>query len=132
VKIPQRAIGHVNRAFATEGDHKTAPDPKGSGKTVKYLDVTVLFAGFETEPFPGKLFENEVSIEAVPNKDDHNETEPVTMGFVRVELPEDRLEHFKKAGAEMRVKLHCGTRPLGYSLFHGVWEWFYEKVIFYF
>lgn len=131
-KIPQRAIGHVNRAFATEGDHKVALDPKGSGKMVKYLDVTVLFGGFETEPFPGKLFENEVSIEAVPNKDDHNETEPVTQGYVRVEIPEDRLDLFKKAGAEVRVKIHCGSRPLGYSLFHGVWEWFYEKVIFYF
>jgi len=131
-KIPQRAIGHVNRAFATEGDYKLALDPKGSGKMVKYLDVTVLFGGYETEPFPGKLFENEVSIEAVPNKDDHNETEPVTVAYVRVDIPEDRIELFKKAGAEVRVKIHCGNRPLGYSLFHGVWEWFYEKVIFYF
>lgn len=132
IKIPQRAIGHVNRAFDTDGDHKTDADPKGSGEQVKYLDVTVLFGGFETEQFPGKLFENEVSIEAVPNKDDHNETEPVTMGYVRVDIPADKLKQFKKAGAEMRVKLHCGTRSLGYSLFHGVWEWFYEKVIFYF
>ncbi len=132
IKIPQRAIGHVNRAFVADGDHKVGPDPKGTGKPMKYLDVTVLFGGFETEPFPGKLFENEVSIEAVPNKDDHNETEPVTPGYVRVDIPEEKLKHFQKAGAEMRVKLHCGTRPLGYTLFHGVWEWFYEKVIFYF
>ncbi|MCU0706081.1 MAG: hypothetical protein MUF18_19130 [Fimbriiglobus sp.] len=131
-KIPQRGIGHVNRAFATEGDHFMGVDPKGSGKPTKYLRVTVLFAGFETESFEGKLFENEVNIEAVPNKDDHNETEPVIQAFVRVDIPADRLEHFKKAGAEMRVKIHCGDRPLGYSLFHGVWEWFYEKVIFYF
>ena len=39
---------------------------------------------------------------------------------------------YKKAGAEVRVKIRCGDRALGYSLFHGVWEWFYEKVIFYF
>lgn len=131
-KIPQRAIGHVNRAFATEGDYKMALDPKGSGKMVKYLDVNVLFGGFETDKYTGRLFENEVNIEAVPNKDDHNETEPVTMAYIRVDVPEDRLELFKKAGAEVRVKIHCGDRPLGYSLFHGVWEWFYEKVIFYF
>lgn len=131
-KIPQRAIGHVNRAFATDGDHKFELDPKGSGRQVKYLDVDVLFGGFETERFSGKLFENEVNIEAVPNKDDHNETEPVTMAYIRVDIPEEKLELFKKAGAEVRVKVHCGNRALGYSLFHGVWEWFYEKVIFYF
>jgi hypothetical protein len=131
-KIPQRAIGHMNRAFASDGDHKLAPDPKGSGEMIKYLDVVVIFGGFETDKYTGKLFENEVSIEAVPNKDDHNETEPVTLGYVRVDIPADKIDFFKKAGAEVRVKLECGTRPLGYCLFHGVWEWFYEKVIFYF
>ena len=131
VKIPQRAIGHVNRAFATDGDHQTELDPK-TGKQGKYLPVDVLFGGFETERFLGKLFQSEVSIEAVPNKDDHNETEPVTIAYARVDLPAEKEELFKKAGAEVRVKIVCGSRPLGYTLFHGVWEWFYEKVIFYF
>jgi hypothetical protein len=131
-KLPQRGIGHINRAFATDGDHKLAPDPKGSGRTLKYLDVEMVFGGFETDKFTGKLFEDEVNVEAVPNKDDHNETEPVVMAYIRVDIPEDRIELLKKAGAEVRVKVLCGQRPLGYSLFHGVWEWFYEKVIFYF
>ncbi len=131
-KLPQRGIGHINRAFATDGDHKLAPDPKGSGRTLKYLDVEMVFGGFETDKFTGKLFEDEVNVEAVPNKDDHNETEPVVMAYIRVDIPEDRIELLKKAGAEVRVKVLCGHRPLGYSLFHGVWEWFYEKVIFYF
>jgi len=26
----------------------------------------------------------------------------------------------------------CGDHALGYALFHGVWEWFYEKVVFFF
>lgn len=132
IKIPQRAIGHVNRAFAADGDHEVGPDPKGTGKQVKFLPVVVLFGGYETEPYPGRMYENEVNIEAVPNKDDHNETEPVTHAYVRVDLPKEKEEFFKKAGAEVRVKIVCGSRPLGYSLFHGVWEWFYEKVIFYF
>ena len=36
------------------------------------------------------------------------------------------------AGLEVRTKIRCGSHSLGYSWFHGVWEWFYEKVIFYF
>ena len=31
-----------------------------------------------------------------------------------------------------RTRVRCGDRALGYTLFHGVWEWFYEKVVFFF
>lgn len=133
LKIPQRGIGHVNQAFATAGRHKTEADPRGTGKTVKYLPVDVLFGGFETQKFAGKMYEHDVSIEAVPNKDDHNETEPVVQAYVQVDLSglsPDEQRAFKKAGAEVRANVVCGDRALGYSLFHGVWEWFYEKVIF--
>lgn len=133
LKIPQRGIGHVNQAFATAGRHKTEADPRGGGKMVKYLPVDVLFGGFETQKFPGKMYEHDVAIEAVPNKDDHNETEPVVQAYVQVDLSgltPDEQRAFKKAGAEVRANVVCGDRALGYSLFHGVWEWFYEKVIF--
>ena len=129
LKIPQRAIGHINKAFATTGQHQTETV---NGKTVKYLPVDTLFSGYETESFAGKLYESDVHIEAVPNRDDHNETEPVTQAYVYVDLPQEKQEQFKKAGADVRVKVICGDRSLGYSLFHGVWEWFYEKVVFYF
>ena len=129
LKIPQRAIGHINKAFATAGQHQTETV---NGKTVKYLPVDTLFSGYETESFAGKLYESDVHIEAVPNRDDHNETEPVTQAYVYVDLPQEKQEQFKKAGADVRVKVICGDRSLGYSLFHGVWEWFYEKVVFYF
>jgi hypothetical protein len=135
LKIPQRNIGHINKAFATEGRYQTELDPRGTGKIVKYLPVDVLFGGFETEKFLGKMYEYDVAIEAIPNKDDHNETAPVIQAYVQVDMstltPAEQAG-FKKAGAEVRVKVRCGDRALGYSLFHGVWEWFYETVIFYF
>ena len=34
-------------------------------------------------------------------------------------------------GLEVRTRIRCGKHALGYTLFHGVWEWFYEKVIFF-
>ena len=129
LKIPQRAIGHINKAFATEGRHQV---DQFNGKPTKYLPVDVLFSGYETERYSGRLYDSNLTVEAVPNRDDHNETEPVTTAYVIVDLPKEQEEIFKKAGAEVRVKVICGERALGFSIFHGVWEWFYEKVIFYF
>jgi hypothetical protein len=34
------------------------------------------------------------------------------------------------SGGEVHTRIRCGNRPMGYSLFYGVWEFAYEKVIF--
>ena len=34
------------------------------------------------------------------------------------------------SGTEVHGKVDCGQRRLGQSLFHGVWEFLYEKVLF--
>jgi hypothetical protein len=36
------------------------------------------------------------------------------------------------SGTEVHAKVLCGDHRLGYSLFYGVWEFFYEKVVFFF
>ena len=139
IRIPQANIGHVMRAFKTDGLHEvdTVPNPQNPQMTVdkKYLPVDVLFAGSPDSNYKGKLYESEVSQEAVPNKDDHNESAPVVMAYIKVDLEglseQERAVLFV-AGQELHVKIRCGNRALGYSLFHGVWEWFYEKVIFFF
>ena len=130
LKIPQRNIGHIARAFATAGMH--AAD--GAGK--KYLPVDVLLGNQTDQSFPGKLYEEDMAKEAVPNRDDHNEQEPIMVAYVRVNgddagpggtIPAE----LRVAGVEARVRIKCGSHALGYSLFHGVWEWFYEKVVFF-
>ena len=30
------------------------------------------------------------------------------------------------------TRVRCGNRAMGYSLFYGIWEFFYEKVVFFF
>jgi hypothetical protein len=30
------------------------------------------------------------------------------------------------------AKVRCGDHAMGYSLFYGVWEFIYEKVVFFF
>ncbi|MGL6074943.1 MAG: hypothetical protein ACRC8S_12345 [Fimbriiglobus sp.] len=131
LKIPQRNIGHIARAFSTEGLHKK--DALGK----KYLDVDVLLTSRPDTKFPGRLYDEDMSKEAVPNRDDHNESEGIVSSPVRVNLEEFGAAgqippELRVAGVEVHARVRCGDHALGYSLFHGVWEWFYEKVIFFF
>jgi hypothetical protein len=36
------------------------------------------------------------------------------------------------AGLDVRTRIRCGNRAMGYSLFYGVWEFLYEKIVFFF
>ena len=131
LKIPQRNIGHISRAFATEGLHKK----DAAGK--KYLDVDVLLTNRPDFSYPGRLYAEDMSQQAVPNRDDHNESEPIVAAPVRVNLDDFGADgqippELKVAGVEVHTRIRCGEHSMGYSLFHGVWEWFYEKVIFFF
>jgi hypothetical protein len=122
MKIPQKSISQVLRAYRTN-------DPN------EYLEVDVLLVSAATEQYKGRLYRRDVMAEAVQNKDDHNESELVVYAYVRVNdpdmpaeehIPEERLT----TGVEVHAKIRCGNHSLGYSLFHGAWEFFYEHVIF--
>jgi len=132
MKIPQRNIGHVMKAF---DDPKLCRTEEKTGK--RFLDVDLLVTSDSDTKRSGRLYFEDVAAEAVPNKDDHNESEPVVMAKVKINLddfPEDR--HIPRSlfvtGQEVHARIRCGDRAMGYSLFHGVWEWFYEKVVFFF
>jgi hypothetical protein len=61
----------------------------------------------------------------------------VVLAWVRVDgkdIPEtDRIPRkLLMTGTEVHSKIRCGSHRMGYSLFYGVWEFFYEKVVFYF
>jgi hypothetical protein len=124
LKIPQKHIGQILQAYASQ-------DPE------ELLDVDVLLASAPTHVYKGKLPRGRVGMEATPNKDDNNESDPVVLAWVRLDDPhikeEDRVpRNLRVTGSEVHVKVRCGTRPMGYSLFYGVWEWVYEKVVFWF
>ncbi|MFM8274993.1 MAG: hypothetical protein ACKODX_22050 [Gemmata sp.] len=135
LKIPQRNVGQVLKAFADPTLHKTEDDPR-KGKR-KYLDVDVLLSSQTDTSYLGRLYRDDVGQEAVPNKNEHDENEPVVTAYVKLNvkgIPDDRWvprNHFV-TGLEARTRIRCGNHALGYTLFHGVWEWFYEKVVFFF
>ena len=134
-KIPQRNIGQIRRAFADAQYYKVE---KSTGR--KYLDVDVLLSSQTDTSYLGRLYEEGLSAQAVPNKNEHDENEPVVTAYVKLNLegedgiPPDRWVPSGQfvTGLEVRTRIRCGNHALGYSLFHGVWEWFYEKVVFFF
>ena len=86
-----------------------------------------------------KLARKDIAGEATPNRDDNNEAEPVVVAYVRIDGegidPADSLSkdpNLLVTGTEVIAKVRCGNHAMGYSLFYGVWEFIYEKVVFFF
>ncbi len=123
LKIPQKHIGQVLRAFKSKDDE---------------LDVDILLSTMPTQTFRGKLSRDKIGGEAAPNRDENNESEPVVLAYVRVDgpgIPESQRvprSELQGVGTEVHAKVRCGNRAMGYSLFYGVWEFIYEKVVFWF
>jgi hypothetical protein len=130
VRIPQKHIGQVLYAF----DYLS----KREGKPVEELDVDLIVRSDPTRTFRGKLNKNKIANQADPHKDDNsNEAEPVVLAWVRIDgpgIPEDKRvpDRLMLTGTEVKAKVLCGDHKMGYSLFYGVWEFFYEKVVFFF
>jgi hypothetical protein len=122
LKIPQKHIGQILRAY-TKGQTE--------------LDVDILLSTVPTQTFRGKLARNKIGGEAAPNRDENNESEPVVLAYVRIDGPgiseSQRVPRNELvAGTEVHAKVRCGNRAMGYSLLYGVWEFIYEKIIFWF
>jgi len=123
LKVPQKHIGQILQGF--------------DFTKKKELDVDLLLLSAPTKVFKGKLSRDKIAGEATPNRDDNNEAEPVVPVLVRIDgddiAPDDRLPRdLLLTGTEVLGKVRCGVHAMGYSLFYGVWEFLYEKVVFFF
>jgi hypothetical protein len=124
MKIPQKHIGQVLHAFEYLKKDE--------------LDVDLIVRSEPTRTFRGKLSRDRIANQADPHKDDNNEAEPVVLAWVRIDgddiKPGDQIPRNVEmtAGTEVKAKVRCGYHKMGYSLFYGVWEFFYEKVVFFF
>lgn len=125
LKIPQKHIGQVLRAYPGQSDDE-------------FLWVDVLARSAPTPGYQGKgkLSRKDITAEAIPNRDDQNESEPVVYAYVRMntaDIPKEYHldERLLVTDAEISAKIRCGKHAMGYSMFYGVWEFLYEKVVFY-
>jgi hypothetical protein len=122
LKIPQEAIGQVVEAQATAADGD--------------LDVDLKLLSCPTRTFKGKLARSRITRQAIANRDNAASPEPAVLASVRLVgpdleeaamIPKDLLI----AGTEVHVRICCGHSCLGYSLFHGIWEFVNEKFAFF-
>ena len=131
LKIPQKHNGKLMKAYQEAAETDT------DGRQFLWVDVLPT-----SDPTPGsrgrgKLYRDKVTAIAEPNRDDQNESEPVVYAYVRINTPDIPEEyHINPAllvtDVEVKAKVIGGDHSLGYSLFYGVWEFLYEKVIFWF
>ncbi len=125
LKLPQKHVGQVLRAFARQ-------------KPGRPLTVDFLLATDKTRVYQAVLFLDRIAGEATAGQDAASESEPVVLAYASIDHPEipegSRLprELLKTVGTEVSAKVNCGNHRAGYSLFYGVWEFFYEKVVFFF
>jgi len=124
LKIPQKHMGQIVQGF-------DASNPNAE------LDVDLLVVSAPTQTFKGKLARRRLAGEASPNREDTNDNESFVAATVRIDGPDiaadDRIpRELLISGTEVHAKVRCGKHAMGYSLFYGVWEFLYEKVIFFF
>jgi hypothetical protein len=127
IKIPQKYIGQVLREYQNNGGQP--------------LRVDFLLLSDTTRVFEGLLHRHRIAGEATASQDAASEAEPVVLATVEIEdasIPEGSnvVEELGRnrlvSGTEIKAKVYCGTHAAGYSLFYGVWEFLYEKVVFFF
>ncbi|HKB04074.1 MAG TPA: hypothetical protein VKD90_17765, partial [Gemmataceae bacterium] len=130
LKVPQKHMGKLLQGFKDAAE----ADERG-----EFLWVDVLPT---SEPTPayvgrGKLYQRDLKGAAEPNRDDQNEPEPVVFAAVRFNTPDIPAEYHLAprllvTDLEVKARVRSGDHSMGYSLFYGVWEFLYEKVIFFF
>ena len=121
LKIPQQHIGQVLKGFGRMNKDE--------------LEVDFIVRSDPTRKFKGKLTKIKIGGEANPERSTGMEAEPVVIACVTLvgvdkdyELPRELL----LSGTEVHAKIICGNERMGYSLFYGLWEFFYEKIVFFF
>jgi hypothetical protein len=125
LKIPQKHVGQVLKAL----------DAKGPGAE---LDVDLLLLTQPTQVYKGKLRKDRIAAQANPDKTAHDEPEPVVQAWVRIAPINDDIAEADRlptnllvTGTEVHTRIRCGNHAMGYSLFYGVWEFTFEKVLFF-
>jgi hypothetical protein len=125
LRIPQKHVGQVLRGFKTKDPSET-------------LDIDFVLTTDPTRSYVGKLRRDKIAAVANNEKSDNDENEPVVMAWVRLDgddIPADsRVPTSELVGLVSdtiaNARIRCGNHAMGYSLFYGVWEFIYEKIIF--
>jgi multidrug resistance efflux pump len=118
LRIPEGHVGHIREAI-----RQANGEPLG-------VDIMLTAYHDHTKKFHGWL-----SREGLSGKVEMENNEPVLNARVQVD---DELKEVLKTwqggnipvGAEVRAKVRCGNRAIGYVWFYELWEFVFERVLF--
>jgi hypothetical protein len=112
LRIPESHVGHIREAIEQSKDGR--------------LEVDILIASHpESRRFKGSL-----SLADLAGAVEMHENEANLLARVQlVDMTRDELDKMS-VGTDIKAKIRCGNRPVGYVWFHELWEFFYEKVLF--
>ena len=112
IKIPEAHVGHIRDAL-------------NDLKPGEALGVDILLASHPDRTYKGKLYPAGMAGEATVQG-----SETVLEARVEIDnIPREELDTML-VGSEAKVKVRCGNKPVGYVLFYELWEFFYERVVF--
>lgn len=118
LRIPEGHVGHIREALARADGAPLAVDLL----VTSYHDHTKTFRGWLTR-------------EGLCGKVEMENNEPVLNARVQIDQElHDVLHHWEggnvPVGAEVRAKVRCGNRSVGYVWFYELWEFVFERVLF--
>lgn len=111
VRVPEDRFGHVAERLGNEADGTTKPK----------LMITFVLATDPGHEYEGEVVESHLAAE--PHGDEGN------VVVVRAKIDKSKLAQLHP-GADVRVRVECGSRSLGYVLLHDVWNFVQSRVLF--
>lgn len=144
IDVPESKMGHINRQLRAL--HEKDPSAQ--------LEVTFILATHVNpeDKLRGKVVKIDPSVEV---GGETGNTVRMTVAFDQDELlkliddnsagkgasaeaqanPEQAIAQLKqnlKVGADVKAKIYCGREPVGYVLFHELWEFIQSRILFWF
>lgn len=116
IRVPEDRFGHVAERLAPL-KQKAAND----GTIKPELKITFVLATDPGHKYEGTVVESHLAAE--PRGDEGN------VVLVRATIDKTKLAHLHP-GADVRVRVECGSRSLGYVLLHDVWNFVQSRVLF--
>jgi multidrug efflux pump subunit AcrA (membrane-fusion protein) len=117
--VPESRMGHVNQQKLVQ--EQSNPDSQ--------LRVTFILATHPSEKLEGKVFEIDDSAQV--HGEDGNAVR-MRVAFeqeVLTRLVKDPANDLK-VGADVKAKIHCGRRAIGYVWFHDLFEFVQSRILF--
>jgi multidrug efflux pump subunit AcrA (membrane-fusion protein) len=112
--IPEGNIAAVHEGFVRKGGEESC------------LDVEFLLASHPQQTFAGRLYREDLGGETTVK--DNQVVLPARVRIADAGLA-GQLEQLP-VGVEVRARVHCGPRALGYVWFHDLWDFIYQRLLF--